>query len=223
MLLRRKVIGIQVFLEGRFTRRYVGVLRKKDTLFHFEYDAKYLRTRGIIPLGPEMPLTRQTFQSESLFIPFADRIPLRENPAYADYCQATGISVNEQDPFVLLSTIAHRGPSSFIFEPLYKEDFTSEDLLKFRKTLELSVKEFAACFEFSPAAITRVERKQSSGREVLKRAEIYAKHPDVALDQLRRRGGILHTKKWKRVASYFTSCASNTTPSGAQSHSANVP
>lgn len=193
------IIGIQVYLEKRSSRLYVGLLSKNGDNFHFEYDQKYLKRREAIPLGPEMPLTRRVFESTTLFVPFADRIPSRENPAYIDYCKATGISESETDPFILLSTIAHRGPSSFIFEPLYEEDFKSEDLLAFRKSLGLSVIEFAACFDFSTAAVTRIELNQSSGREVLKRAEIYARYPEVALDLIRRRRGVLHTNKQKKV------------------------
>jgi HipA-like protein len=198
-----KIIGIRVFLELRKKRKFVGTLNRIGNRFQFEYDPKYFKDRSIIPLGPEMPLTRRIYQSERLFVPFWDRIPPRENPAYGEYCQSMGISIEESDPFILLSTIAHRGPSSFIFEPLYEEDFGSQDLLTFRKSLGLTVKEFAACFDFSPAAITRTELKQSSGREVLKRAEIYARYPQVALGQFRKNGGALHTNKQQKVLSYL--------------------
>ena len=194
-----KIIGVEVFLERKAIRLYVGLLTKVNNTFFFEYAKSYLQRRGVIPLGPEMPLTRASYQSDTLFIPFADRLPLRENYAYADYCKSTGISVEETDPLILLSTIGHRGPSSFIFEPLYENDFSSQDLLAFRQWLGLSVKEFANCFDFSPAAITRVERDQSTGREVLKRASIYAHYPYVALDQLKVRGGILHPNKYKKI------------------------
>lgn len=53
---------------------------------------------------------------------------------------------------------------SFIFEPLYDNTFTPEDLLAFRKYLGISVREFVDCFEFSQAAITRVKVKHASGR-----------------------------------------------------------
>jgi hypothetical protein len=198
-----KIIGIQVFLERKSIRLYVGLLRKIHNTFVFEYAKSYLKRRGVIPLGPEMPLTRMNYQSDQLFIPFTDRIPSRENPAYADYCKATGILRDETDPLILLCTIAHRGPSSFIFEPLYDDSFSSKDLLDFRQSLGLSVKEFAACFDLSPAAITRTELNQSTGREVLKRASIYARYPNVALDQLRLRGGCLHPNKYKKADSFL--------------------
>lgn len=199
----KKIIGVLVFLEKKSHRLYVGLLKKIGPKFHFEYDINYLQRRDVISLGPEMPLTRRVFESNTLFVPFADRIPLKENPAYADYCKLMGISINEADPLILLSTIAHRGPSSFIFEPLYEEEFSGDDLLAFRNSLGLTVREFAACFEFSTAAITRIERKQSPGSEVLKRVEIYARFPEVALNQIQSQGGILHSNKRKRAESYL--------------------
>ena len=62
-------------------------------------------------------------------------------------------------------------------------------------------RDFAACFDFSPSAITRVERGQLPGREILKRAEIYARFSEVALFQLHRHGGVLHTKKYQQIVS----------------------
>ncbi|MEI6790725.1 MAG: HipA N-terminal domain-containing protein [Myxococcaceae bacterium] len=192
--------GVKVFLERKTRRQYVGLLTQQNTGFVFEYDRAYLKARDIISLGPEMPLTRRIYHSDTLFIPFLDRIPSRENPAYSEYCRSMDISFEETNPLILLSTIAHRGPSSFIFEPLYGEEFSAEKLLAFRKRLKLTVRDFAACFDFSPSAITRIERGQASGREVLKRAEIYAKFPQTALFQLKRRGGALHINKYQYVA-----------------------
>lgn len=199
----RKLIGVRIFLESRRKRSFVGILTKKEGKFHFEYDRSYLNARNAIPLGPEMPLTRAIYDSEALFVPFLDRIPSRENPAYPEYCQAMGISVDEKDPFLLLTTIAHRGPSSFIFEPFYEEIFSFEDLIKFRKSLGLSTKEFALCFDCSFAAIHRIEKKRSSGRDLLKRLEIYVSYPKVALDQIRLQRGVLHIDQFKRLETHF--------------------
>lgn len=187
--------GVQIVLEMHASNQLVGVLTASEHEFHFEYEMDYLRSPRAIPLGPEMPLTRQTYQSKQLFRPFADRIPSRENPAYPEYCKSAGISTDEENPLILLSTIATRGPSSFLFKPIYHESFTRSDLKCFRNNLGLSVREFAVCFDFSPPGITRVETGKTDGREILKRAEIYALYPDVALDQLRRRAAHLHRKK----------------------------
>lgn len=194
------LIGIQVFLERKKRRQLVGVLTQEGDEFVFKYDRSYLKAWDVISLGPEMPLTRAMYRSKKLFVPFSDRIPSKDNPAYKEYCAAVGISPVETNPFILLSTIAHRGPSSFIFEPLVHEEFSHLQLLEFRKSLKLTVREFAACFDFSPAAITRVEKGQSSGQEILKRVELYVQFPEVAMFQLRRRSGVLHTQKLKFIA-----------------------
>lgn len=205
---RSLIDGIEVYLERRRSRPFVGLLTKDEMGFLFEYDEGYLRSRTAISMGPEMPLTRKTYRSETLFIPFEDRIPSRENPAYPEYCAATGIDVNEKNPLILLSTIGKRGPSSLIFEAHYKDSFSSEDLLLLRKELGLSVREFARCFDLSHAAVTRVEKGQSSGREMLKRVSIYAQYPDVLLGKLKRHGGIIHTDKRKKIEKFLRTLAS---------------
>jgi HipA-like protein len=187
--------GVQIVLEKNASNQLVGMLTASEHGFHFEYDRDYLHSPKAIPLGPEMPLTRRIYQSKQLFRPFAERIPSRENPAFPEYCKSAGISMAEDNPLILLSTIASRGPSSFLFKPIYHESFTGTDLKRFRNNLGLSVRDFATCFDFSQPGITRVETGKTDGRDILKRVEIYALYPDVALDQLRRRAGCLHWKK----------------------------
>lgn len=195
----QKIEGVQVVLEMSNSNQSVGKLTKNEQGFHFEYDKEYLCFQKAIPLGPEMPLTRRVYQSEQLFRPFTERIPSRENPAFPDYCKSAGISVGESNPLILLSTIASRGPSSFLFKPIYSDSFTSSDLKRFRQNLGLSVRDFAMCFDFSAPGITRVETGKTGGREILKRAEIYALYPNVAIDQLRRRAAHLHQGKLEIV------------------------
>lgn len=201
----QKIEGVQVILERDFSNILVGILTMLDGSFHFEYTDDYFRYAKAIPLGPEMPLTRKAYHSDQLFRPFEERIPSKENPAYSEYCKSVGISPDERDPLVLLSTIASRGPSSFLFKPIFRETFSGSDLKRFRHELKLSVREFAACFDFSQPGITRVETGKTDGREILKRAEIYAFYPDVALDQLRRRAGCLHQKKLEHATSWLIS------------------
>lgn len=203
----KRIEGIRVVLERDASNQVVGLLTKNEEGFHFEYDLDYLHASKVISLGPEMPLTRRIYQSPQLFRPFTERIPSRENPAYSDYCNSVGISPDENDPFILLSTIAARGPSSFLFKPIYSESFTSSDLKKFRNNLGLSVREFALCFDFSQPGVTRVETGKTDGREILKRAEIYALYPNLALDQLRRRAAYLHQKKLERAVNWLHSCS----------------
>jgi len=199
----QKIVGVQVILEKSASVQLVGRLTIEERDFHFEYDEDYLRLPKAISLGPEMPLTRRIYQSKELFRPFADRIPSRENPAYFEYCKAVGVSIDESNPLILLSTIASRGPSSFLFKPIYFEAFTGSDLKCFRNNLGLSVREFAACFDFSHPGVTRVETGQSDGREILKRVEIYTLYPEVALDQLRRRAACVHQKKLERAQNWL--------------------
>ena len=201
----QSIRGINVMLEQKASNQMVGVLTASANGFHFEYDKNYLRSAKAIPLGPEMPLTRRVYESRQLFRPFAERIPSRENPAFPEYCQSAGISEDEDDPLLLLSTIAARGPSSFLFKPIYNESFTASDLKRFRMNLGLSAREFAACFNFSQPGISRAETGASDGREILKRAEIYAKYPELALDQLRRRAGNLHRRKLEKAKNWLES------------------
>lgn len=113
-----QIIGIAVYLEKTRSRQYVGKLTREEGQYLFEYNSNYMKSRNVISLGPEMPLTKQSYRSKALFIPFMDRIPVKENPAYPEYCEAMGISPEETDPLILLGTIAHRGPSWLIFEPM---------------------------------------------------------------------------------------------------------
>lgn len=200
-----KIVGVQIVLERTVNTQIVGELTIKDSEFHFEYNQNYLRSSQAIPLGPEVPLTRRSYRSKELFRPFSDRIPSRENPAYPEYCKSVGISPDEKEPLILLSTIASRGPSSFLFKPIYNEGFSGSDLKSFRSNLGLSARDFALCFDFSQPGITRVETGESDGREILKRAEIYAQYPEVALDQLRRRAAFIHQKKLDRAINFLKS------------------
>lgn len=199
----KKIDGVLVVLEGTKSNEQVGVLRKNGQGFQFEYDPKYLKSPKAISLGPEMPLTRRYYQSKELFRPFQDRIPSKENPAYPEYCYSQGISPNESNPLILLSTIASRGPSSFLFFPLYQESFTAQDLKKFRENLGLTTREFASCFDISQAGLTRAETGSSGGRDILKKIEIFARYPEVALDQLHRRAPFIHRKKLEKAKQWL--------------------
>jgi hypothetical protein len=149
----------------------------------------------VIPLGPEFPLTQRTFESKTLFPSFDDRIPSRHNPAYEDYCFATGIDPAEKDPFVLLSAIGRRGPSSFVFYPLFDRSISIAEVIAFRKSLNFSTREFAYVFEISQSALNAFERTRSSGKDLLKRLELILKFPAVALYLVTVNGGILSPGK----------------------------
>ena len=118
-----KVAGIRLFLERRSKRLFVGKLERKEKKYIFSYDKKYLNYKKAIPFGQEFPLTKQYFESQEIFPSFQDRIPSKENPAYSDYCKQFGISPEEKDIFILLATIGRKGPSWFMFEPLWEEKY----------------------------------------------------------------------------------------------------
>lgn len=191
-----KTIGVFVFLKKRKTQTLVGKLYKIDQKLVFTYEDSYLNARYSIALGPEFPLTQQEFSSDRLFPSLEDRIPSIQNPAYSEYCLAMGIDPNERDPFILLSTVGSKGPSSFIFYPIFKRDITPKDIIEFRNMLGLTTREFAAVFEFSQNSLNAFERGRITGNEILKRLEILLHFPSVALYFLLVNSGYLIHEKW---------------------------
>lgn len=127
----------------------------------------------------------------------------QQNPAYPEYCRLMGIDPNERDVFVLLSTIGRKGPSSFMFSPLFERNMKPEDLIKFRESLGLTTREFAKVFEFSQPSLNALERGRTSGKDILKRLEILLNFPAVALDFLIINGGHLIYDKWIAAVEYL--------------------
>ena len=194
------ISAVLVYLERRKSRKLVGELtyNAKNKSYVFQYDKKYLQAK-LIPLGPELPLSRKPFVSQELFESFVDRLPSRENPAYKDYCFSAGIDVNEKDPFILLTTIGKRGPSSFVFEGRYVNVFNVDDLRAFRNELHLTTKEFALGFAISEKTLISIESGQSSGRDVMRRLELYIRFPMVALFEFQRNCAQIHIQKRRFV------------------------
>src|SRR6202022_1252354 len=97
------------------------IYEKINDRYELTYNKKYAHSKNAIPIGPDLHLFKLHHQSKKgkLFSSFIDRIPEKSNPAYKDYCKAEGISSTEKNPIILLGTIGKRGPSSFIFEPVY--------------------------------------------------------------------------------------------------------
>ncbi len=195
-----KIVGVDVFLEKRKTRLHVGVLKRTNGKMVFTYDDRYFTMKNIIPLGPEFPLTQKQFVSDLLFPSLEDRIPSQQNPAYPEYCQLMGIDPKEADPLILLSTIGKKGPSSFIFSPLFERNVRPEDLIKFRESLGLTTREFGKVFEFSQPSLNALERGRTSGKDILKRLEILINSPAVALEFLILNSGCLVHNKWIAAA-----------------------
>jgi HipA-like protein len=173
----------------------------------FTYDEKYLYAKNAFSLGPELPLTQRKYVAKNLFPAFLDRIPSKQNPAYVEYCHKFGISPDENDVLVLLATIGRKGPSSFVFEKVTESNFGSHDLKAYRENLRLSIREFAAAFDISPATLSKIEKGRTQGQEVLKRVELYVRVPEAARFEVERNLHLLHSDTADRLQSYFTAHA----------------
>lgn len=195
------VIGINVFLERRSTRIHVGKLERKENKYTFTYSEKYLNYKKAIPLGHELPLTKQYFENKELFPFFFDRIPASENPAYPEYCKQFDISPEEKNSIILLATIGRKGPSWFVFEPVWGDTFSSKDLKAFRCELGLSTRDFALCFGISQATIVRIENNKASGAEVFKLLDILSEFPEAAVYYIEKYASGLHSKTKEKVLS----------------------
>ncbi len=198
--------AIDVYLERRKTRQYVGRLQQEKRKFVFRYDEAYLNTDNPIPFGTDIPLKQREHTSLKLFPSFADRIPSKQNPAYKEYCYSVGIKPSETNPFVLLAKLGKKGPSSFICVPVTEErTFSSEQLKKFRKKLRLSIREFSDLFDVSSATIYRIENNKTSGKDALKRIEVYFKSPQTAINKINITGVKINEKKKHFVENFFRS------------------
>lgn len=208
----KKPIAVDVFMESKKTRTHVGQLKyadEKRKKFIFTYNEAYLYDDRSITIGPEFPLTERSFTSEKIFPSFLDRIPSRQNSAYKDYCAQMGISIDEDDIFVLLTTIGRKGPSAFIFEPVYEDDFDYTNLIELRGDLKLSIREFGVVFDFSPYSIQKIESGKYSGKELLKRIEIYYKFPEVALYEIKKNRNKIHSNTYERLLLFYNSLIGN--------------
>jgi HipA-like protein len=206
-----KTIGVFVFLKKRKTQTLVGRLHRINQKLIFTYEDSYLKARHSIPLGPEFPLTQKQFYSDKLFPSLEDRIPSIQNPAYTEYCLAMGIDPNERDPFILLSTVGSKGPSSFMFHPIFNRNIPPKDIVKFRNTLGLTTREFAAVFEFSQNSLNALERGRRAGIEIIKRLEILLYFPSTALYFLLVNRGYLTYEKWVNASEKLKMMAQNQT------------
>lgn len=206
--LKRSKNRLHIFHESRKRRVFIGELRyeKSKDKYYFTYDKHYANAQYAIPLGYEFSLfkLRHTSKKGALFPSLQDRIPERENPAYPDYCRAQGISVNENNPMILLGTIGKRGPSSFIFESVYESDFHSKNIVQLRKKLKISQHELALAFNISQATLQRIETEKSADLNTLKHIEILLTFPAVALWQLKQTGGRVHKNTLSKLMRYFS-------------------
>lgn len=198
-----------VFHEGRKRRIFVGelVYIKKNDYYEFTYDKNYLNLKTAIPIGPELSLFKTKHKSAKgkLFPSLRDRIPLKANPAYEDYCRSQGISPNEKNLIILLGTIGKRGPSSFIFEPVYKNGFSIDEVAKLRAQLQITQHDLANALDLSELTLQKIEAGKSQDANTLKRLQIYFEFPEVALWQLKQTGNRVHINILERLIKYFSS------------------
>ena len=198
----------EVYLETRKRRMLAGTLEydEKQKTYQFIYELPYLRSKSAIAVGPDLPMSRQRHEHPDgkIFPTFLDRIPSRENPAYPEYCQSQGISPDETNLIVLLTTIGRRGPSSFIYEPIFVAvGNVAKDLRKFRKELELSRWDVAMVFDIPELTIYKIETGKSTDPNITRLLHHYLNFPDIALAQLERTGKRVHRHTRTRVYRYF--------------------
>ncbi len=197
-----------IFHEGRKRRVFVGELiyNEKENQYELIYDENYARSKKAIPIGQGLDLFKPRHVSANgvLFPSLADRIPLKSNPAYADYCKSQGISVDETNSIILLGSIGKRGPSSFIFAPVYKKEFSVTNILKFREQLHISRHDFSMALGFSETTLQKVESQKSHDTNVLKLLQIYFEFPEVALWQLKQTGNRVKGEALMKLIKYFS-------------------
>lgn len=200
---------LQIFHEGRKRRIFVGELiydKEKDR-YELIYDKSYTHYKSAIPISPDLNLFKLRHQSEKgkLFPALLDRIPEQANPAYKDYCKSQGISPNEKNPIILLGSIGKRGPSSFIFEPIYHSEFNPVDITKLREQLHITQHDLARAFDITKSTLQRIESGASHDQNTLKRIQILFEFPEVALWQLKQTGGRIHSNVLTKLMKYFGS------------------
>ena len=193
-----------VFTQTNKKRVLVGTLWKEKRKFHFQYNIDYLRNPSSIPLGPDLPLTPKLLTHTFFFESLKDRIPSNKNPAYKDYCSQWGISENEENPLILITTIGNRGPSSFIFRFLPSKDFKSIDLKNFRNSLKLTLDDFALFVDSLSTTIYRTESNKIQSKLLLNLCELLSKSPEALEIQLTKRGMYLHDDKIQNIKNYIS-------------------
>lgn len=191
--------AVNIYSQTQTKRIFVGRLWRKGKKYFFEYDTTYKKLRNAVSLGPELPLWKGTVSSNTVFPAFADRIPSKNNPAYADYCREWGISESEKDIFILLTTIGRRGPSTFVCEPALKTEYTASQLKDFRIRLGLTQSEFEALFNISHMTLFRLEAGKSQSDFYLRYFELFDKVPQALAWLVGKMGQVLHDEKRMRL------------------------
>ncbi|HVY53739.1 MAG TPA: helix-turn-helix transcriptional regulator [Gammaproteobacteria bacterium] len=198
---------LQIFHETKKRRMFVGELiyNSQQDVYELIYNKKYVESKNAIAISPDLNLFKLHHKSKKgkLFPSFIDRIPDRSNPAYKDYCKAQGISSNEMNPIILLGSIGKRGPSSFIFEPVYHSEFEPSKIKALREKLHITQHDLAEAFDINMRTLQRIEAGISHDLNTLKRLEIILEFPDVALWQLKQTGSRVHKDVLIKLIKHF--------------------
>lgn len=193
-----KINKIQIFSQTKNDRTSVGILSGQDGKYHFEYDKSYKNSKKAVALGPEFDLWKDSFTSSKLFPSLADRIPSKNNPAYADYCKQWCINESEEDPFVLLTTIGRRGPSTFVFEAM-PETFNAKSIKAFREKLKLNQREFARLFNITQTTLSNLESGKTYNATMGIFLKLCSEVPVALIWLLRERGQYIHDNKRAKI------------------------
>lgn len=208
MLYPRDPDLLEVYSELKKSKSLVGKLRydQKSKRYIFEYDRKYLLSKSSIPIGPELPLSKPTHLSKAgeLFPSLLDRIPSRQNAAYEEYCLSQGISPQEKNPIILLSTIGRRGPSTFVFEAVHREPDIVQRLKHFRKEMDVNLREIAAAFDLNFLTLHKIEHGKSRDKNTLKLLTVYLTFPKTALWQIELNQRKLHKDLLAKLTQFFS-------------------
>jgi DNA-binding transcriptional regulator YiaG len=202
---------LHIFHEGRKRRVFVGELfyNRKKNRYEFSYNPHYVFSKSAIPVGHELSLFKLHHKSETgkLFPSLMDRLPDKSNPAYKDYCQSQGIKPEEKNLIILLGSIGKRGPSSFIFEPVFHSEFTPSKITKLREDLEITQHDLSVAFDISKPTLQRIEAGTSQDANTLKNLQILLEFPEVALWQLKQTGGRVHYTVLNKLVEHFKKLA----------------
>ena|SRR3990167_9282793 len=196
-----------IFHELKKRRIYVGELiyDKKKDVYKLFYNKNYVNSASAIPIGVDLTLFSvvHTSKKGQLFSSFQNRIPEKENPAYVDYCRSKGISVKEKNPIILLGTIGSCGPSSFMFERVYKPDISIEDVINLRKKIKITQYDLAKALDISKVTLQKIESGESRDVRTIKLLEIYFSFPEVAIWQIHKTGSSVHSAAQQKLLAYF--------------------
>lgn len=193
-----KINKIHIFSQTKSDRTPMGILSRQNGKYYFEYDKSYKNSKKAVALGPEFELWKDSFSSSKLFPSLADRIPSKNNPAYVDYCKQWDINENEDDPFVLLTTIGRRGPSTFVFEA-EPENFDAKSIRTFREKLDLNQREFAKLFHITQTTLSNLESGKTYNSTMGLFIKLCSKIPAALSWLLKERGHSIHDTKRAKI------------------------